>query len=70
MKRSAVVQGMPAVLAEGSRAPVSHGTLVKNLRGNLMDLIRLDPIPMLLIGLGIGFLLVRSLSKPNSGQGD
>ena len=47
MKRSAIVQGMPAVLAEGSRAPVSHGTLVKNLRGNLMDLIRLDRIPML-----------------------
>jgi uncharacterized protein YjbJ (UPF0337 family)/ElaB/YqjD/DUF883 family membrane-anchored ribosome-binding protein len=43
-------------------------TSVKDLAGNLMDLIRRHPIPSLLIGLGIGFVLARSLGKPTSGQ--
>jgi uncharacterized protein YjbJ (UPF0337 family) len=44
-------------------------TSVKDLAGNLTDLIRRHPIPSLLIGLGIGFVLARSLGKPTSGQG-
>jgi uncharacterized protein YjbJ (UPF0337 family) len=44
-------------------------TSVKDLTGNLTDLIRRHPIPSLLIGLGIGFVLARSLGKPTSGQG-
>jgi hypothetical protein len=41
---------------------------VKDLAGKLTDLIRRHPIPSLLIGLGIGFVLARSLGKPTSGR--
>jgi uncharacterized protein YjbJ (UPF0337 family)/ElaB/YqjD/DUF883 family membrane-anchored ribosome-binding protein len=44
-------------------------TSVKDLAGKLTDLIRRHPIPSLLIGLGVGFVLARILDKPTTGQG-
>jgi uncharacterized protein YjbJ (UPF0337 family)/ElaB/YqjD/DUF883 family membrane-anchored ribosome-binding protein len=44
-------------------------TSVQDLAGNLTDLIRRHPIPSLLIGLGVGFVLARIVGKPTSGQG-
>jgi uncharacterized protein YjbJ (UPF0337 family) len=44
-------------------------TSVQDLAGNLTDLIRRHPIPSLLIGLGVGFVLARILDKPTTGQG-
>ena len=43
-------------------------TSVTDLAGHLTDLIRRHPIPSLLIGLGIGFVLARILGKPTTGQ--
>jgi hypothetical protein len=42
---------------------------VTDLAGKLTDVIRRYPIPALLIGVGLGFVLARSLGKPTSGQG-
>jgi len=44
-------------------------TSVKDLAGKLTDLIRRHPIPSLLIGLGVGYVLARILGKPTTGQG-
>lgn len=44
-------------------------TSVKDVAGNLTDLIRRHPIPSLLIGLGVGFVLGRIVDKPTTGQG-
>jgi uncharacterized protein YjbJ (UPF0337 family) len=44
-------------------------TSVTDLAGKLTDVIRRYPIPALLIGVGLGFVLARSLGKPTSGQG-
>jgi uncharacterized protein YjbJ (UPF0337 family)/ElaB/YqjD/DUF883 family membrane-anchored ribosome-binding protein len=44
-------------------------TSVKELAGSLTGLVRRHPIPSLLIGLGIGFVLARILGKPTTGQG-
>ena len=44
-------------------------TSVKDLAGNLTDLIRRHPIPSLLIGLGVGFVLGRIVDKPTARQG-
>jgi uncharacterized protein YjbJ (UPF0337 family) len=43
-------------------------TSVTDLAGHLTDSIRRHPIPSLLIGLGIGFVLARILGKPTTGQ--
>ena len=44
-------------------------TSVQDLAGNLTDLIRRHPIPSLLIGLGVGFVLAQIVGKPTTGQG-
>ena len=44
-------------------------TSVKDLAGKLTDSIRRHPIPSLLIGLGVGFVLARIVGKPTPGQG-
>ena len=44
-------------------------TSVKDLAGKLTDLIRRHPIPSVLIGVGVGFVLARIVGKPPSGQG-
>ena len=44
-------------------------TSVTDLAGTLTDLIRRHPIPSVLIGVGVGFVLARIVGKPPSGQG-
>jgi len=44
-------------------------TSVTDLAGTVTDLIRRHPIPSLLIGLGVGFVLGRIIDKPTTGQG-
>jgi uncharacterized protein YjbJ (UPF0337 family) len=44
-------------------------TSVNDLAGKLTDAIRRHPIPALLIGLGLGFVLARLVGKPTTGQG-
>lgn len=44
-------------------------TSVNDLAGTLTDVIRRHPIPSLLIGLGIGFVLARIVGKPTTRQG-
>ena len=39
---------------------------LSGLASDLTDMIRRNPIPALLIGLGVGFLLARALSSNNS----
>ena len=59
-KATATVQDMAGTVAD---AVTSSGTYLQDLPGELLGLIRRYPLSALLVGVGLGFLLARSLRK-------
>jgi len=58
------VQGMATAAASSVTGTVSNaGTYLQDMPGDFVGLIRRYPIPALLVGLGVGFLLARSLGQ-------
>ena len=59
-KVTATVQDMAGTVAD---TVTSSGTYLQDLPGELLGLIRRHPLSALLVGVGLGFLLARSLRK-------